>query len=252
MYNLEPIALIGISCEFAGDIHSPADFWCSLQESRDLNSEIPKERMNGETGYLAHMMNQDTNGEFKKSLVKRGYFLSNCMWDTFEPNFFGLCDGEAATVDPCHRLLMLKFVHLLEDAGYTRERVQGSLTSVHIAQFSGEHSITTMRLKPEQRSRFHGPNTLLYNASSRLAYHYDLRGPNLTMDVACSGSLQALHLAVQSLRIGEADMAVCGGVNAIYTAETILQASTIGAISPEGKSRSFSFDANGYGKGRME
>ncbi|UJR34435.1 hypothetical protein I4U23_021842 [Adineta vaga] len=249
MNSLEPIALVGISCEFAGDIHSPVDFWQSLQESRDLSSDVREECMNLKSAFLAHMLNQDNNGNFEKKFIRRGYFLSTSQWDTFEPSFFGLSDGETGTIDPCHRLLMLKFVHLLEDAGYTMEKMRGSQTSVHIAQFSGDHSVTLSRLKPEQRSRFHGPNTLLYNAAARLSYHFDLRGPNLSMDVACSGSLQALHLAVQALRAGEADMAVCGGVNSVYTPENLLHASILGAMSPEGRSRSFSADANGYAKG---
>ena len=94
-------------------------------------------------------------------------------------------------------------------------------------------------------------NAIVYNASSRLSYHFDLRISNLTMDVACSGSMQAIHLAVQTLRIGEADMAVCGGVNSIYTPENIHQGSMIGAISTDGRSRAFSADASGYAKGKF-
>jgi acyl transferase domain-containing protein len=251
MQNLEPIAIIGISCEFAGDIHSPADFWQSLKESRDLSSDIPEERMNLKGGSIAHMLNKDANGDFEKNLICRGCFLSSSQFDTFDPTFFGVSDGEAAAMDPCHRLLMLKFVHLLDDAGYTADRIGGSRTSVHIAQFSADHVISTMRLHPEQLSRFHGSNTILYNASARLSYHFDLRGPNLSMDVACSGSLQAVHLAVQTLRTGEADMAVCGGVNSIYAPENIVQGSMIGAISTDGKSRAFSADAAGYAKGKL-
>ena len=128
--------------------------------------------------------------------------------------------------------------------------MNGSRTSVHIGKFSTDHAITSFRMQPEHRSRFHGPNSLLYNAAARLSYHFNLQGPNVSLDVACSSSLEAVHLAVQTLRTNEADMAVCGGANGIYAPENFLQSSLIGAESPDGRSRSFSADANGYAKGK--
>ncbi|CAF3482496.1 unnamed protein product [Rotaria sp. Silwood1] len=245
--SFEPIAIIGMSCEFAGDIHTPIDLWKALEESRDLGSEIPAERTDF-SSYCAHMLNQD-NGEFKRKLLRRGYFLSSSLLDTFDTGYFNLSEGEAVTIDPCHRLLMMKFVHLIEDAGYTLEKMRGSRTSVYIGQFSNDHTFTSVRLKPEQRTRFFAPHILLYNASARLSYHFDLHGSNLSLDSACSTGLQSIHLGVQALRTGEADMAVCGSVNSVITPEQILHYSIIGASSVDGRSRSFSVDASGYAKG---
>ncbi|CAF4069396.1 unnamed protein product [Adineta steineri] len=244
----EPIALIGMSCEFAGDIHSPNDLWDALKESRDVGSTTPIDRFDLES-FTAHMINMDNDGQLRQKLLRAGYFMSNQQWDMFEPSFFDLSDAEAGSVDPCHRLLMLKFVHLLDDAGYSVEKMNGTKTSVHIGQFSTDHAVATTRMRPEHRSRFHGPNSLLYNASTRLSYHFNLHGPSVSLDVACSSSMEALHMAVQCLRTNEADMAVCGGVNGIFTPENFLQHSLIGAQSPDGRSRSFSADANGYAKG---
>ncbi|CAF1195338.1 unnamed protein product [Adineta steineri] len=246
--RLEPVAIVGIACEFAGDIHSANDLWHSLKDSRDVGSVIPRDRLDLES-YCAHMFNKDNDGHFRQKLIRRGYFLSNNQWDMFEPSFFGLSDAEAGSIDPCHRLLMLKAIHLLDDVGYSMEKMNGSKTSVYIGQFSTDHAITSFRMEPEHRSRFHGPNSLLYNAAARLSYHFNLQSPNVSLDVACSSSLEAVHLAVQSLRTNEADMAICGGVNAVYSPETLLWGSIAGAMSPEGRSRSFSVDANGYAKG---
>ncbi|CAF4515309.1 unnamed protein product, partial [Rotaria sp. Silwood2] len=245
--SFEPIAIIGMSCEFAGGIHTPIDLWQALEESRDLGSEIPIERTDF-LSYCAHMLNQD-NGDFKQKLLHRGYFLPSSLLDTFDAAYFNLSEGEAVTIDPCHRLLMMKFVHLIEDAGYTLEKMRGSRTSVHIGQFSNDHTYLSLRLKPEQRTRFLSPHVLLYNASARLSYHFDLHGPNLSLDTACSTGLQAINLGVQALRTGEADMAVCGSVNTVMTPEQILNYSITGASSADGRSRSFSVDANGYAKG---
>ncbi|CAF1034875.1 unnamed protein product [Adineta steineri] len=246
--RLEPVAIVGIACEFAGDIHSANDLWYTLKDSQDVGSAIPRDRLDLES-YCAHMLNKDNDGQLHQKLIRRGYFLSNNQWDMFEPSFFGLSDAEAGSIEPCHRLLMLKFVHLLDDAGYSMEKMDGSRTSVHIGQFSTDHAITSFRMEPEHRSRFHGPNSLLYNAAARLSYHFNLQGPNVSLDVACSSSLEAVHLAVQSLRTNEVDMAICAGVNAVYSPENLLYGSIMGAVSPDGRSRSFSVDANGYAKG---
>ncbi|CAF4018420.1 unnamed protein product, partial [Adineta steineri] len=168
---LEPVAIVGIACEFAGDIHSPNDLWHALDESRDVGSEIPRDRLDMNS-YCAHMFNMDNNQTLQKKLIRRGYFLSNNQWDTFEAGFFGLSDAEAGSIDPCHRLLMLKFVHLLDDAGYSIEKMHGTRTSVYIGQFSIDHANMSIRMEPEYRSRFHGPNSLLYNAAARLSYHF--------------------------------------------------------------------------------
>ncbi|CAF1090267.1 unnamed protein product [Adineta steineri] len=105
---------------------------------------------------------------------------------------------------------MVKFVHLLDDAGSTVEKINGTKTLSHIGQFSTDHAITTIRMRPEHRSRFHCPNALLYNTSAYLSYHFNLQGPNVSLYVTCSSYLEALHMAIQCLRTNEADMAVCG------------------------------------------
>ncbi|CAF1412212.1 unnamed protein product [Adineta steineri] len=246
--SLEPVAIVGIACEFAGDIHSANDLWHALKHSQDVGSAILRDRLDLES-YCAHMFNKDNDGQFRQKIIRRGYFLSNNQWDMFEPSFFGLSDAEAGSIDPCHRLLILKVIHLLDDAGYSMEKMNGSKTSVYIGQFSTDNGITSFRMKPEHRSRYHGPNSLLYNAAARLSYHFNLQGPNVSLDVACSSSMEAVHLAVQSLRTNEADMAICGGGNAVYSPENLLYRSIESVLSPHGRSRSFSADANGYGKG---
>ncbi|CAF1367709.1 unnamed protein product [Adineta steineri] len=201
--SLAAIALIGISCEFAGDTPSPNDLWDALKESRDVGSAIPIGRFDLES-FTAHMLNMDNNGQLRQKLLRTGYFIV--------------------------------------------EKLNGTKTSTHIGQFPTDHAIATIRMRPEHRSRFHGPNTLLYNASARLSYHFNLQGSNLSLDVTCLSSLRVLHMTVQCLRTNEADMAVCGGVNGIFAPESFLQSSLIGAQSPDGRSRPFSADANGYAK----
>ena len=242
MQNLrDPIALIGISCSFAGEINTPNEFWKLMQQSRDVGSEIPSERFNLDALRTIY------KGE--RELIQRGYFLSTKCLNEFDPSFFGLSDREALTIDPSHRLLLKKFVHLIEDANYSLDEIKGSRTSVFIGQFTTEYLITFFRSNIEQQENLPGANLSVYNASARLSYHFNLQGPNLTLDTACSSSLQAIQLAIESLRNHHADFAVAGGTNLNYTPETFLIGSTIGALSPDGRSRAYSADANGYAKG---
>ncbi|CAF3817106.1 unnamed protein product [Rotaria sordida] len=232
--------MIGMSCELANGIDGPESYWNVLKNCIDVGSEIPKERFDVDS--YASMFN------FNKPFIRRGYFLNNDQLHNFDPSFFGITDGEAMLMDPCHRLLLKKFFHLIEDANYTFDQIRGSRTAVYIGQFTNDHAITVNRTKMEDHTLM-GPNISLFNASSRLSYFYDLLGPNLTLDTACSSSLQAIHLAVQSLRNGEVDLAAAGATNLNYAPETFFTASFIGAISPDGRSRSYSEDANGYAKG---
>ncbi|CAF1196895.1 unnamed protein product [Adineta steineri] len=239
--SLEPIAVIGISCVFAGGIDTPESFWNVLKECIDVGGEIPKERFDMDSFAPLY--------QAKTPLIRRGYFLSNDALHSFDPLFFGITDREAMSMDPCHRILLEKFAHLLEDANYPVNKMYGSRTSVFIGQFTNEHLVTFHRTKVENETNLLGSNLGLYNASARISYHFNLHGPNLTLDTACSSSLQTIHLAVQSLRTGEADFAVAGASNLNYTPENFFSSNIIGAVSPDGKSRSYSEDANGYAKG---
>ncbi|CAF4077491.1 unnamed protein product [Adineta steineri] len=143
------------------DIHSLNDLWYSLKESRDVGSATPIHRFDLES-FTAHMHNMNNNGQLLQKRLRA-----------------------AGSVDPCHRLLMLKFVHSFDDAEYSVGKMNGTKTSVRIEQFSTDHAIATTRMKPEHRSRFHELNTLLYNASPRLPYHFNLQGSNVSLDVTC-------------------------------------------------------------------
>ena len=243
--KMEQIALVGISCAFAGDVDSPHSFWQLLKNGVDTGSEIPRERIDLKsfTGSL-----QNLHPILKDKPIHRGYFLRNELLDQFDAQFFDLTDSEARTIDPAHRLLLQKFVHLCEDANLPLDRMRGTKTAVFIGQYSSEHQRTISVQPLETRTAALGTNVHKYNASARLAYHFDLRGSNANLDTACSSSLQAVQLAVHALRLGEAEMAVAGGVNLVYSPEGLVNDSFIQAVSPDGQSRSYSSDANGYAK----
>ncbi|CAF0976815.1 unnamed protein product, partial [Didymodactylos carnosus] len=243
---LEPIAVIGLSCAFAGDINSPDDLWNVLKDSVNVNSEIPKERLDLESYVYDRLTNDPL---LKDTLIHRGYFMSTDNLDKFDPGYFGLTDNDTLLLEPGHRILLQKFVHLLDDAGYTIDQIRGTNTSIYIGQFSSDFQRVISRQSIEHRKRLMDVFSGLFNASARIAYHFDLHGPNATIDTACSSSLQAIHIACQTLRNNEADYAVAGGISVHFAPDMFYGYSLIGAVSPDGRSRSFSNDANGYGKG---
>ncbi|CAF4370244.1 unnamed protein product [Adineta steineri] len=104
--TLEPIAVIGIAYIFAGDIHSPNDLWYTLKESQDVGSATTIDRFDLKS-FTGHMLNINNNGQLHQKLLR------------------------AASIDPCHRSLILKFVDLLDGDGYSVEKMSGTKTSVH-------------------------------------------------------------------------------------------------------------------------
>ncbi|CAF1578239.1 unnamed protein product [Adineta steineri] len=93
---IEPIAVIGIACEFAGDIHCANDLWYTLKESQDVGNATTIDRFDLKS-FTSHMLNMDNNGQLRQQLLR--------------------VDAEPANIDPCHRSLILKFVDLLDGAG---------------------------------------------------------------------------------------------------------------------------------------
>ena len=82
--------------------------------------------------------------------------------------------------------------------------------------------------------------------ANRLSYVYNLKGPSVTLDTACSGSLVGIHMACRSIWNDEADMALAGGVNLIFRPENSIMMSKGGFLSPDGYCKSFDARANGY------
>ncbi|MFY1636915.1 beta-ketoacyl synthase N-terminal-like domain-containing protein [Solwaraspora sp. WMMB335] len=210
-------AVIGLSCRFPGAA-TPEEFWLRLIEGRDSVGEVPPERWWPVTGPVTG------------SVTRRGAFLADPAG--FDAGFFGMSDEEAVQTDP-HARIFLELAHeALERAGYAGPRRHGRRVGVFAAVGeSGYPELMRTHADGDDRA-----TTLVGNLRSlvpaRVAQALDLTGPAIAVDTACSSALVALHLAVRSLRDGECDLAVVGGVHLNLTPTGHQLLADAGAISP--------------------
>lgn len=112
-------------------------------------------------------------------------------------------------------------------AGMTLEGVQGTRTSVFAGCMYNDYQDSLIR-DPDTLPRYFITGNAGAMAANRISHFYDLRGPSVTLDTACSTTLTALHLAYQSLRSGESDMAIVAGANLLLNADVFVSMSNLG------------------------
>ncbi|MGB3292556.1 MAG: type I polyketide synthase [Phormidesmis sp.] len=240
----EPIAIIGMGCRFPGEATSPEKFWQLLAAGRDAISTIPSERWDVEAYY-------DPDPEAKgKMYARSGGFLSQV--DEFDPLFFGISPREAVSIDPQHRLLLEVTWEALEQAGQVPEQLAGSPTGVFVGITLKDYGNLVKQATAEEEIDYqaYGVTGLPLNAApGRIAYTLGSTGPALAIDTACSSSLVAVHQACQSLRQGECQMALAGGVNLILSPDSMISTAKAKMLSADGRCKTFDTAADGIGRG---
>ena len=233
--NNEGIAIIGLSGRYAmaNNLHS---FWDNLRMGRDCITEIPADRWDGNAFY-------DPDKKAKgKSYSKWGGFLEDI--DKFDPLFFNISPREAGLMDPQERLFLETAWHLMEDSGYKRADLEGRLVGVYVGVMQSEYALLNGRQRHGES--FVPPAVTHASIANRVSYFLNLKGPSFAIDTLCSSSLAAIHLACESLRRKECELAMAGGVNLSLHPNKYLQLSQGQFISSDGRCRSFGADGDGY------
>jgi acyl transferase domain-containing protein/NADPH:quinone reductase-like Zn-dependent oxidoreductase/acyl carrier protein len=236
----EPIAIIGVGCRFPGGGENPQAFWRLLCEAGDAVVEVPPERWNIDEFYDA-----DPAAPGKMN-TRWGGFLPKV--DQFDAEFFGISPREAIRVDPQHRLLLEVAWEALEDAGLPPNQVAQTKTGVYVGAIGSDYGLLQCK-DPDSMDIFTGTGGSHAILANRLSYFLNLNGPSIALDTACSSSLVTVHLACQSLRRRESDLALAGGVNLILTPEMTLALTKAHMMAPDGRCKAFDAAADGYVRG---
>ncbi len=241
-YGESPIAIIGIGCRFPGSAYGPRAFWNLLTKGVDAVAEVPSSRQGFSDLY-------DPDPHAPGRIYSRwGGFIEGV--EEFDAGFFGISPREASRIDPQHRLLLELVWEACEDAGIPPPRLAGTRTGVFIG--ISTHDYGDMQMYPENREEidlYSNSGTATSIASNRISYIYDLRGPSMSVDTACSSALTAVHLCCQSLRNGECEQAVAGGVQIVLAPELSIGFCKASMLSRDGRCKAFDNEANGYVRG---
>nr|AKA59088.1 type-I PKS [Streptomyces sp. WAC2288] len=223
-----PIAVVGLSCRFPG-APDPDAYWRLLSEGESAVTEVPEDR-------------EPVGGRW-------GGFLDGV--DRFDAGFFGIAPREAALLDPQQRLMLELAWEALENARLDPHTLRSSATGVFVGAMRDDYAVLLHRGDTADTAASHHAMTGLSRGviANRVSHVLGLRGPSLVIDSGQASSLVAVYEAARSLRDGESDLAIAGGINLNLAAETGLVAEEFGGLSPDGRCHTFDARANGFVRG---
>jgi acyl transferase domain-containing protein/acyl carrier protein len=238
----EPLAVVGLGCRMP-QANDPAGLWSLLSQGICAITEVPADRWN------AAAIFDPVIGTPGKMNTRHGGFIDDV--DRFDAALFGISPREASEMDPQQRLLLEVAWQALEIGGIRPSSLAGTATGVYVGVGGSDYA--HLAFLQDDHLLHINPYTGTGNAHSivanRLSYCLDLRGPSVAIDTACSSSLVALHLACESLRRGEAEIAIAGGVNALLTPEVSIAFSHAHMLAADGLCKAFDASADGYVRG---
>ncbi|CQD05985.1 polyketide synthase [Mycobacterium europaeum] len=231
------IAIVGLSTRLPGDMNTPDQTWQALMEGRDAITDLPE-------GRWAEFLEEPRLAERMAKARTRGGYLKDIKG--FDSEFFAVAKTEADNIDPQQRMALELTWEALEHARIPASSLRGESVGVYVGVSNNDYSFLAVS-DPTVAHPYAITGTATSIIANRVSYFYDFRGPSVAVDTACSSSLVAMHQAVQALRNREADVALAGGVNALVTPVVTLGFDEIGQVlSPDGRIKSFSSDADGY------
>ena len=233
----EPIAVVGMACRYPGGVNSPEDLWDLVRDGRDAVTGFPTDR-----GWELDEIHDPQRRRPHTSYTAEGGFIDGVT--DFDPEFFGIGDAEALAMDPQHRIGLELAWEATERAGIRAETLRDTEAGVFLGLFDqgyGPHPDQQVETLADTRDIGRSPGMSV----GRIAYLFGLTGPAVAVDSTSSSSLAALHMAVQSLRVGECSMAFTGGICVLPSPSIYVESSRTKVLSPTARSRSFAAGADG-------
>ncbi|MDH6681008.1 polyketide synthase 13 [Rhodococcus sp. LBL1] len=231
----QDIAIVGLSTRFPGCGQTPQEMWKLLIEGRDAVTELPEGR------WAEFMADPYVAAAVEKAATKGGY-LDDVQ--TFDAEFFAMSPLEVQNVDPQQRLALELTWEALEHAHIPANQLKGREVGVFLGSSANDYQLLAVS-DPASAHPYALTGTSTAIVANRVSYFYDFRGPSIALDTACSSSLVAVHQAVRSLRSGESEIALAGGVNMLLAPPATLGFDEGGILTEDGKIKAFSSDANG-------
>ena len=237
----EAIAIVGVAARTPFESHG-VTAWEGLSRGIDASRGIPSDRWDVDAFY-------DPNPQVAgKIATKRGSFLAEVA--SFDAAFFGISPVEAQAMDPQQRIVLETVWDALADAGASLAGVQQIQTGVFLGLCGSDYATLVLAGPPSGAlAPYVGTGNAASVVAGRVSYALGLTGPSFVVDTACSSSLVALHLACESLRAGTSDVALAGGVNLMLAPHSAAALSNLGALSADGRCRTFDATGTGYGRG---
>ncbi|XP_060104321.1 uncharacterized protein LOC132578381 [Heteronotia binoei] len=216
------------------------NFWQVLVEGRNCTVEIPPERFDSIDWY------DPDDGKPGKMSTRHAALIEE--FNVFDNLLFGINGMEAGRMDPQQKLLLECTYRALEDAGVTRENISNTKTGVFVGMMNRDYELVNSKATTEI-NHYDGTGTAMSIAANRISYTFNLTGPSVAIDTACSSFHHALHFAFHAIKQGDCEAALCGGVNCIIDPRTFVSLTKAKMISSDGISKPFSTKADGYGRG---
>jgi acyl transferase domain-containing protein/acyl carrier protein len=242
----ESIAIISMACKMPGRADTPDEFWNKvLAKKEDAVCDIPKARKEWDMDkYYAPDILPG------KYYVKTGAYLDENIIRGFDSEFFMMSAREANSLDPQHRMLLQVSWEALENAGIAPSSLAGSNTGVYVGLHWDDYSAERYYIPHARHINAYSTLSNLRSLSSgRLSYFFDLQGPSLLTDTACSSALVSLVTAVRALQNHDIELALVGGVSLLLTPHMTIGFSQMGVLSKDGRCKTFSAGADGFAQG---